>query len=598
MRLIHRWSALVLLLTAGLAAAQSPRPLVVAEPLVIAAEQAIEQGDDRNAEALLSRIPGNSLNAMQLGRIQIVRAEIGLRRQSPQIVIRALPTTTAHIPILAPRMEQLRARALFALGDPVGAVRSLITREKYLSSIGALAENHDLIWNGLIATPISRNAVALIATQDAPARGWLELGLVLQQGPSDAAISGWSLRNPGHPGSDKLALIRAGAPATIVAPAPALPSMVSAAIPALPAAAPTAVFAPTPTVGSGGYALLLPVAGALGASGRAVREGFISTWFDLPEPRPAVRVYDTGSEVSTAVVALDAALRDGAEFIIGPLTKDALYALARQPRGNRPWLTLNYLDAPVEGALQFGLAPEDEARAAAFDASTAGLRHALVLAPENEWGTRVQAAYAAGLNANGGEVLQTARFKPGAQDFSTLLKDLMNLDQSNERHRAMNTVLGGDSEFEPRPRGDADVLFAPVRTAEIQVLVPQLEFFRARSLPAYAIASAYAASGAGKQSAALEGLRLCDMPWILSASGSWAEARSEAQGRFPDALRDQPRLFALGADALRLAQAMQHGALDGSRPIEGATGRLRLEAGGRIVRDLSCATFRDGNPVP
>lgn len=587
MRPLPRCLAYLLLFAAGLTSAQAQRAPGNPESLVTAAEQAIEQGDDRGAESLLSRIPSGSLNPTQMARIQIVRAEIGVKRRSPEIVIRALPQSSERVPLFAPRMEQLRSRALFALGDPVGAVRSLVAREKYLNTAGAVAENHDLIWNGLILTPIPRSAMALLPAQETAARGWIDLGLVLQQGPSDTAIAAWTQRNPGHPGGSKLALIRAGS-TTIAATTPDATPGPGANPPATDTATVVA-----PPVGVGGYALLLPVGGALGAGGRAVRDGFVSAWFELSEPRPVVRIYDTGSDAASATVALEAALREGAEFFIGPLTKETVSALAGQTRGNRSWLTLNYLDAPISGALQFGLAPEDEARAAALDAASAGWRRALVLAPDTDWGTRVQAAYAADLVANGGQVLQTVRYRPGLQDFGTPLKDLMHLDQSNERHRAINTALGSNTEFEPRPRGDADVLFAPARTSEIQVLVPQLEFFRARRLPAYAIAAAYS----GSQSAALEGLRLCDMPWMLASSGPLAAAREVAQARFPEALRDQPRLFALGADALRIAQAMQRGELDGTHHIEGATGRLRLGTGGRVVRDLSCATFRDGRPA-
>ncbi|MGQ0620997.1 MAG: penicillin-binding protein activator [Panacagrimonas sp.] len=589
---LHRWLACLLLLAAtSVATAQSRRSVPNPEPVVTAAEQAIERGDNRTAESLISRIPAGSLHDPQLARVQILRAEIGLQRKSPQVVIRALPPDSSHVPLFAPRMEQLRARAQFALGDPVAAVRSLVMRERYLSTAGAIAENHELIWNGLVVTPIPRSAVTLIPAQDPMTRGWLDLGVVLLQGPTDAALGAWSQRHPAHPGSAKLPLIRTRT-IQVAATVPAKPPQ------AAPAIAPV-VAAPTMTtraISTGGYALLLPIGGPLGSGGRALREGFISAWFELPEPRPTLRVYDTGSEVSGAVVALDAARREGAEFFVGPLTREAVYALARQPRGDRPWLTLNYLEAPVEGTLQFGLAPEDEARAAAQDAATAGRRRALVLAPENDWGTRVQAAYERGMTANGGEILQTLRYKPGTQDFSDPLKDLMNLDQSNQRHRAINAALGGDSEFEPRPRGDAEVLFAPARNAEMQLLLPQLEFFRARRLPTYAIASAYA--GGTRNTDQLEGLRVCDMPWMIAASGSWADARTKAQDQFPEAMRDQPRLFALGADALRLAQAMQRGELDGARPIDGATGRLRLEAGGRIARDLSCASFRDGRLYP
>lgn len=556
-----------------------------AEPLVAGAEAAMMQRDDRRAETLLSQIPGGSLDAMQLARVQLVRAEIGVHRQSPEIVLRALPASSLHVPALAPRIELLRARAQFALGDPVGAVRSLVQRERYLSDPSQVADNRDQIWNGLIATPIPISAMPLISAQDQVSRGWLDLGLVLQQGPGELAIRDWSQRYPAHPGTPRLALIHAGGAA-----GPGSSTSIGR-----PVGVPGALIAPQTPIGSGGYALLLPLSGSLTSGARAVRDGFVAAWFGLPHPRPPLRIYDTGSDRSTAVVALETALREGADFLVGPLTKDAVDVISSYPRASRPWLTLNYIDAAIPGAYQFGLAPEDEARAAATDALAAGHHRALVLAPDNEWGERVQAAYAQALTAGGGSVLQTVRYKQGLNDFGEPLKALMNLDQSNARNRAIKTALGSSAvEFEPRPRGDADVLFAPARSSEIRVLAPQLAFFRAQRLPTYTVAAAYAAT----ETRGLEGLRICDMPWKLASVGAWKQAHDLAAQTFPESMREQPRLYALGTDAMRIAQALQRGELDSTRPIEGATGRLRLEPGGRIQRELGCASFRDGQPQP
>lgn len=577
---LHRRLLPLLLLCAAIAHPLSAS--LIAEPLVVGAEAAMMQTDDRRAETLLSQIPAGSLDAMQLARVQIVRAEIGVQRQSPQIVLRSLPAGSEHVPALAPRIELLRARAQFQLGDPVGAVRSLVQRERFLNDPAQVADNRDQIWNGLIATPIPISAMPMIPAQDPVSRGWLDLGLVLQQGPGELAIRSWSERYPAHPATPRLALIQTG-------------EAVGTAVASIgqPLGQPGVLMAAPTPVGAGGYALLLPLSGGLASGARAIRDGLVAAWFELPQPRPPLRIYDTGPDRSSAVVALEAALREGSDFLIGPLTKDAVEVISNYPRANRPWLTLNYLDAAIPGAYQFGLAPEDEARAAAADALAAGHRRALVLAPDNEWGERVQVAFAQALTAGGGSVLQTVRYKQGLNDFGEPLKALMNLDQSNARNRAIKTALGSSTvEFDPRPRGDADMLFAPARSSEIRVLAPQLAFFRAQRLPTYTVAAAYTSA----ETRALEGLSVCDMPWTLARSGIWKEAHDRAAQMFPDSMRDQPRLYALGGDAMRIAQAMQHSGLDSTRPIDGATGQLRLDQGGHIQRELVCASFRDGQP--
>lgn len=540
------------------------------------AEAAVAAGDDRAAESLLSRVPSGSLDAFQLARVQLVRAEIGIRRRQPETVLRSLPPPGGAITPLSARMEQVRASAYFMLGDVVAAVRTLVARERLLSSAVAIADNREQIWSGLIATPFAPGALERLTAEDPMTRGWLDLARVLQQGPSSAAVTAWAQRNPGHPGAAKAALVRPSDAAATRGPAPAAAALGSGE--------------PPHTSLSGGYALLLPVTGNLASAGRAVRDGFIAAWFATPQPRPPVRVYDTGNEQSQAVQAYQAALRDGAGTLIGPLTKEGVAMVAAQA-GHLPWLTLNYVDGTIGGALQFGLAPEDEARAVAADAISMGRTQALALIPSTPWGERALAAFRRSFEEQGGTVLQVARFANGTQDFGKPLRELLMLDASNQRHVALERILGQKSEFEARPREDADLLFAPLRAIEARLLVPQLDFFHVRHLPAYALSVAHS----GQVDRQVDGLRLCDMPWVVDDTGPWAAERERLRNLFPEAIREQPRLFALGNDALRIVRARDP--FSGGREVDGASGRLTALPDGHIVRALACRQIVDGRPT-
>nr|WP_293243394.1 penicillin-binding protein activator [Panacagrimonas sp.] len=554
----------------------APRPVASPINVIGEAEAAIAAGDDRAAETLLSRIPNGSLDAFQLGRVQMVRAEIGLKRRQPDTVLRSLPPPGGAVSPLSSRIEQIRASAYFMLGDVVAAVRTLVARERMLTSAGAIADNREQIWGGLIATPFSPSALDRLGAEDPMTRGWLDLARVLQQGPSSANVAAWSQRNPGHPGAAKAALVRPSDSAAARGPMPTSPSLGGAELPR--------------TSLSGGYALLLPVTGNLASAGRAVRDGFIAAWFATPEPRPPVRVYDTGNEQSQAAQAYQAAVRDGAGTLIGPLTKEGVVVVAGQGV-NIPWLTLNYVDGTIGGALQFGLAPEDEARAVAADAISMGRTRALALIPSTPWGERALAAFRRSFEEQGGTVLQASRFPNGAQDFGKPLRDLLMLDASNQRHVALEKILGEKSEFEARPREDADLLFAPLRAVEARLLVPQLDFFHVRHLPAYALSVAHS----GQVDRQVDGLRLCDMPWVVDDRGPWASERERLRNLFPEAIREQPRLFALGTDALRIVRARDP--FTGGREIDGATGRLTALPDGHVVRALACRPIVDGRPT-
>ncbi len=587
---LARLLSLLLLALPALCAAEPPtvRPVPLVT-LIADAENAIRAGDDRTAESMLSRIPSGSLDALQLGRVQIVRAEIGLRRAQPDTALRSLPARSAHLPTLAPRMELLRGRAQFMAGDPVAAVRTLVAREQKLNQAREIADNQDQIWNGLIAAPLSASALASIDREDPLTRGWLELARVLQQGPTPAAVAGWSQRHPGHPGGGKAALVQSNGISVARTPiplGPGAPGIVAPAGPATPSVpAPTLAF-------NGGYALLLPTSGTLATAGRAVREGFISAWFDLPEPRPAIRIYDPGNNATTAIAAYQSALREGAGFIVGPLTKEGVSAIASQGV-SLPWLTLNYVDGPAGNAIQFGLAPEDEARAAATSAIARGHRNALALAPANDWGERAVAAFSASFTEQGGRLLQSARYAAGTQDFGKPLRELLKLSGSAQRHQTLTATLGVPSEFEPRPREDAEVLFVPLRASEARSLLPQMKFFRTQKLATYTLSAAHT----GSLDARLDGVWVCDMPWVLDGAGNWARAREAARLRFPEVLREQPRLFALGVDALQLVRGLSRGEVGGGRELVGASGRLGLKPGNRIERRLECLAIRDGRSV-
>jgi len=340
----------------------------------------------------------------------------------------------------------------------------------------------------------------------------------------------------------------------------------------------------------GPLALLLPLSGSLASTGIAVRDGFLAAAAAAGTP---VRVYDAGSGNESAVDAFGQALRDGPSVVVGPLRKEAIAAIATAGAAV-PWLALNYLDnLGGENLVQFGLAPEDEARAVADHAYQLGLRRALAMVPlavsGSDWGERALAAFTARLNALGGEVIGIARYSAASLNFAAPIQMLLGLDESKERHRVLANTLGARSEFEPRRRDDADFLFIAARPADGRLLWPQLRFYRVSDLPAYATSAIYE----GKPDNELNGLRVCDMPYMLDGAGAYARLRAEIEGLA--SASQQPRLFALGVDAYSVAARMRSGELRSTPNFAAATGLLSF-GNGAIARQLGCSEFRDGKP--
>ncbi len=549
---------------------------------LLAAEAAMDGNQPAHASVILDHLPSDALDTHQKIRLQLLRARIALARNDAATALQTLPAKP-NDSTLAPQILLLRARALYATGDATGATATLVQREQSQPPAAADA-NRAEIWKGLMSSPANALGLAHAGSADAITRGWLDLAALARSGASLESYEDWRKRYPGHPGAEHLANLMA--PITPVAPptvqtaaAPvvivALPS--AASIMAIPAPA-TSVAVPSVPVpiplpsGSGTPALLLPLSGPFATAGGAVRDGFVAI--------QQVQAYDTGATPESAVDAYRQAIAAGAGIVVGPLRKEEAMAILAAASPGMPQILLNDVDAGTHApanVLQFGLAPEDEARAAAEDAAAHGLRRTVALVPAGEWGDRVLAAFRSRFEELQGSVVDSAQYPPGKQDYSDAIKRLLKYDTSIARFRSLESTLGTKMEFTPRRRADIDFVFIGARAAQARLIVPQFRFYRAETLPVYATSGVYD----GAVDADLQGVRFCDVPAIVANSGG---------GQPVDVIR----LNALGHDAAVLAQALSAGHLAQNAPLDGATGRLTVDTSNVVHRQLQCVEMADG----
>ncbi|MDD3762251.1 MAG: penicillin-binding protein activator [Nevskiales bacterium] len=334
-------------------------------------------------------------------------------------------------------------------------------------------------------------------------------------------------------------------------------------------------------------ALLLPMSGPYARTAEAVRDGFMAEHFEVGDAAE-IQVYDVGDSPEWVLAAYQQALTDGATAIVGPLKKESVEQLAGM-LPPVPVIGLNYLDAGAflpSGFYQFGLAPEDEARAVADDAGSKRLLNAAALVPEGEWGSRVLAALDERLRAWGGRVVSAGRYQQGVSDQKDAIAEVMGVSGSRERHNALTRALGVRTQFEASRRGDIDFVFMAARPRDARVLMPQFRFYRANGLPHYATSLVFS----GRVDRELSGLRFCDMPFMVESEGAWATARNAAAqlssaGVFP-------RLYALGQDAYRVAAALQRGDFRVGDTLSGASGWLEWGDSSALQRRLECVEIR------
>jgi outer membrane PBP1 activator LpoA protein len=440
-----------------------------------------------------------------------------------------------------------RAEAQFVLGDVAGALATHAILETSLTG-PARADARDRLWRALNALPPDADFAGVT---EPVARGWVELMQLTRAGAPLEAFEDWRRRHGAHPGESQIAAGLA-TPATVYNGAPR-------------------------------YALLLPLSGPLLAASKAIQAGAAAARNRAGAGAPDVLVLDTANGIEPAAAA---AVSQGFSTVIGPLRKEEVAALSRQPLTARA-ITLNYPDAVLTlpaGLTPFGLAPEDEARAAADHAAGRSLLRAVILAQEGDWGARAAAAFRRHFEGRGGVVLDAETFRPGSVDYTRQLKRLLGISYSEERG-AKVAATGVKAELLPAPRGDIDVVFLAARSAQAKLIWPQMRYLRAGRIATYAPAAA--ADGGNSD---LGRLHVCDAPWRLSTQGAIAALRGELAAVNPRAA-DLQRLFALGYDAYELARRLGAQALVPGEAVEGLSGTLVLEPDGAVRRRLDCVAL-------
>ena len=280
---------------------------------------------------------------------------------------------------------------------------------------------------------------------------------------------------------------------------------------------------------------------------------------------------DTAEGSSNVRQQYERAIAEGAQIVIGPLNKLALQVLTESGTLPVPVLALNQLSGGmfIDNLYQFGLAPEDEARAVAKFAQQKGYTRSLVLAPDNDWGRRIVNAFNDDWLFSGGDTISTGWYDPKKNDFSATVRPLM------------------------RQRAGADFVFLVARPQLARQLMPQMRFHRLGRKPVIATSHIYTGKADARQDVDLNRIRIMDMPWMFPELAESDPAYQQLESLKLSNLARLKRLYALGADAYRLLPNLTDLQYNGSQ-FQGATGMLSIDNAGYIHRGLLPAYFSKG----
>ncbi|RLA27468.1 MAG: hypothetical protein DRR15_18505, partial [Gammaproteobacteria bacterium] len=470
------------------------------------------------------------------------------------------------------RVEALRADAWFQKGDPVKAIGLYTQRENWLDDAASIERNRRRLWAGLLVSDVAVLRAAEDETYDSITLGWLSLGVLAnttgQQGIGwGNGVIRWQDLYVNHPAIEIVSDLSLPDSALLNHPRQ--------------------------------IALLLPLSGNNSSAGNAIKNGFFGAYFAAVsglDSQQQIRVYDVNASGGAKAAYADA-VAEGAEFVVGPLLRRNVSELATEVLLPVPVLTLNYLSGnvlPPPGFYQFALAPEDEASSAASRAFDEGQRTAVALVPANDWGRRVLSSFTSTFESLGGTMLDYRSYEPADQDFSFEIQGLMALTSSVQRYNRLRANVGSPLQFDPRRRQDVDFVFLATDAKAGRLIKSQLKFHYAGELPVYSTSFIYSLDG--RSNSDLNGVMFADAPWVI-APPAWIADYPQIYNEFWPAEKRLARLHAMGYDAYHLVGGL-FSAKDGPMDeIIGATGRLYLEADGRVHRKLAWAQFERGVPV-
>jgi outer membrane PBP1 activator LpoA protein len=487
----------------------------------------------------------------------LVTAELALAENDATRALHELDQITAPTePREAQSYWSLRGKAAFLAGRSAEGVRAYVERERWLPDAASIRASRQELY-AKVRAAAERGPLKPPAKPDPIVSGWLELGPVsveLARNPMHAAadLAAWKQRFPQHPAIDS---VLAGAQSEIA----------------------------TSTTYPAEIALLLPLTGRVEPYGVAVRDGFIAAYLEQdPATRPHLRVYDVAAQPVAS--AYNQAITDGANFVVGPLTKEDVAAIAPLTAGRVPVLALNFLGdttASARNLYQFALLPEDEARIVARRVVADGRSNGVAIVPEGELGDRVSAAFADELARLGGTLLASQRYESQRADFSDLIKQVLQV----------HTVKGEPSTH----RADAQFMFIAGNASAARQIMSQLKFHYAGDVPVYATSDSFEPDPNANSD--VDGMLFPDMPWMVSSDPVTAQIRDSVRSAWPARTTRRDRYYAFGFDAYRLVPLIRGRASGAEDAIDGVTGRLRLDDHNRVRRDLEWAQIKNGIPI-
>ncbi len=529
---------------------------------LLAAGRLVVDGQWHQALDILSQM--GAVSPLLMDQKSILLAKIDLIRDNPQAsIIQLSKVSDVHALSLyfQAQFHEILAQCYQAVGHVGESIHERMKLDKILPDPQSLENNRRVLWLSLVKmSPADLQTLSIEAREGSTLAGWLQLALISQQSLSAkqllAAIKAWQEAYPLHPGRSIL-------------PKP-LDSVTSS------------LFATPQNI-----ALLLPMSGSLAGPGGAIRDGFMAALHEANGTESGVHVYDT--EHADVKALYQQAVEEGADYIVGPLTKQDV-AMLMHMKHPVPTVFLNDLnEASGFNTYQFGLSPAYEARQVAVAAHKRGLSKALVIAPMGVWGDEVVAAFKQQWQIVGGSIVDELHYQAD-EDLNIAVRNFLQVTHVDAMTHHVKPTKGAHPQAHPTRREDFDVVFLLAYPSKARQIMPLLKYYYVTRTPVYAISSVYAGVVNTMEDRDLDSIIFCDMPWMFT--------HQRGNRNWPEQLNSYQRLFALGFDAYRLSTQLNRLLLFPAMGFSDKTGVLYLNANHQITRLLTWGQFKQGVATP
>ena len=300
---------------------------------------------------------------------KILEAQLAASQQDFDSALRLLIPLQAETTLLPQAIGSLHATLALAYenqDNPLRAVEQRFLAEPFLTDNAAVEANQRKLWESLAAQP--RDTLLEMRGESASSviQGWIDLALAVHDNERrEQAVAQWRLAYADHPLSDAvLAMIVASQDQTR-----AIPGSLS-----------------------GKVAVLLPLdTEVYAAVADALRQGIV-TAHQVQQSAAELTFYASGSSQEETLATYQQALVDGAQYVIGPMTRDEVNALAASTLVEVTTLVLNQPDlkTPANDKLfWFGRPLEAETRQVAEIGRELGMQSALVIYAQSPLGERM-----------------------------------------------------------------------------------------------------------------------------------------------------------------------------------------------------------------